>query len=283
MARNVDGDIECYLREICQYALLTTDEEQDLAKRIQDDQDPEARDHMIRSNLRLVVNIAKNYAASGLPLLDLIAEGNIGLMKAADRFRPNEGASFSTYASWWIKQAIRRAINTKVKNVRVPAYMADIVSKWRRVSNELTQGLERAATPAEIADAMRLNPEKVAIIQQAIGADSSSSLGRYAFSSARKSDDDEFGDVIEEIPARPTEEGMAEDLFGEEDAAKMDELLLCLQPREEKVLRLRYGLPSGEFMTLQRIGAELNLTRERVRQIETIALRKILRILGEEP
>jgi RNA polymerase primary sigma factor len=280
MANWVDGDIECYLREISRYQLLKPEEEQDLARRIARG-DMDARERMIRSNLRLVVNIAKNYVSSGLPLMDLIAEGNLGLMKAAERFRPDEGASFSTYASWWIKQAIRRAITTKVKNVRVPAYMADIVAKWRRVANELAQGLERSATADEVADAMRLNPEKIAIIQQALGADSSSRVGRRAYGGGR-GDEEEMGDFIEEIPARPGEDATVEDFFSGQEAEKVDLLLRCLSEREERIVRLRYGFGTGKYMTLQNIGKKLNLTRERVRQIEAQALRKMLKILGEE-
>lgn len=279
MADRLEGDIECYLREISQYRLLTSDEEKDLARRIAKG-DMAARERMVQCNLRLVVNIAKSYMACGLPLLDLIAEGNIGLMKAAERFRPDEGASFSTYGSWWIKQAIRRAINTKVKNVRVPAYMADIVSKWRRVSNELMQGLERSASPDEIASAMRLNPEKVAIIQQAIGADSSSSLGRRGYN--RNGDDDGY-DRMDDLPARDEDPWSVEALFDGEEAQKMECLLACLQAREQKVLRLRYGFGTDKYLTLQAIGKRLKLTRERVRQIESVALKKVLKVLGEEP
>jgi RNA polymerase primary sigma factor len=277
----VKDDIEAYLKEISQFPLLTSDEEKDLARRIAKG-DEEARDKMIRSNLRLVVNIAKGYYNSGLPLLDLIAEGNFGLMKAADRFRPDEGASFSTYASWWIKQAIRRAINSKVKNVRVPAYMADIVSRWRRVSKELAQGLERDATPAEIAEAMRLNPEKIAIIQQAIGADSSSSFGRRGFSNYRSNNDEFAQNIIDDLPAPSNHNTSVETLFGPEEEKKMDFLLQCLDPREERVLRYRYGFGTGQYLTLQAIGKKLKLTRERVRQIESVALRKALKIMGEE-
>ena len=280
MARSyVNDDIEAYLREISRFDLLSREEEKTLARRIAQG-DAEARDHMIRANLRLVVNIAKNYVNYGLPLMDLIAEGNLGLMKATERFRPDEGASLSTYASWWIKQAIRRAINTKLKNVRVPAYMADIVSRWRRVSNELSQGLERNATADEVAQAMRLKPEKVAIIQQALGADSSSNVGRRGYSTRKN--DDEYGAFIEDLPARGSASTPAENLFQEGEDEKMDLLLACLQPREEKILRLRYGFGTGQYLTLQAIGKKLDLTRERVRQIEGVALRKILMILEDE-
>ncbi len=277
----VDSDIECYLHEISQYELLDPREEQELARRIARG-DNEARERMIRSNLRLVVNIAKGYVSYGLPLLDLIAEGNLGLMKAAERFRPGERATFSTYASWWIKQSIRRAINMKLKNVRVPAYMADIVSRWRHVSNELAQGLERSATPEEVAAAMRLNPDKVEIIQKAIGADTSSSFGRRATGVMRRAAE-ENRSLVDDLPARSAKEAADYGFFTEEDERKLDRLFACLDSREEKVVRLRYGFGTGKYLTLQAIGKRLKLTRERVRQIEGNALRKILRILGEEP
>ncbi|MBN1257991.1 MAG: RNA polymerase sigma factor RpoD/SigA [Planctomycetes bacterium] len=280
MTKAVDGDIESYLRDISRFKLLTHDEEQDLAKRISKG-DMDARNIMIRSNLRLVVNIAKSYMHSGLPLLDIIAEGNIGLMKAAERFRPDEGASFSTYSSWWIKQAIRRAINTKVRNIRVPAYMANIISKWRKVSNELAQGLERHATPDEIAEVMRIKLDKVAIIQQALGADSSSSFTKRGYSKQQGSSKESYTDVIEHIPQKDKEIAV-DRLFNGEEEDKMSLLLKCLKPREEKVLQLRYAFGRREeYMTLQAIGKQMKLTRERVRQIEGQALRKILRVLGE--
>lgn len=281
MSRYINDDIEAYLKEISRFPLLTSQEEKDTARKIAKG-DAEAKDKMIRSNLRLVVNIAKNYVNYGLPLMDLIAEGNLGLMKATERFNPDEGTSFSTYSSWWIKQSMRRAINTKLKNVRVPAYMADIVSRWRKVSNQLSQDLERAATPDEVANAMMLKPEMIAIIQQAIGADSSSNFGRRAFS-GYKNDNDEYTDLIDEIPAKEQDNASPNALFDEEEQRKMELLLECLPAREQKVLRMRYGFGNeGNFLTLQAIGKKLKLTRERVRQIEGAALRKVLKILEDE-
>ncbi|MHC4870277.1 MAG: sigma-70 family RNA polymerase sigma factor [Planctomycetota bacterium] len=281
MSRYINDDIEAYLKEISRFPLLKSDEEKDLARKIAKG-DKEARDRMISSNLRLVVNIAKSYVNYGLPLMDLIAEGNIGLMKATERFNPEEGTSFSTYSSWWIKQSMRRAVNTKLKNVRVPAYMADIVSKWRKVSNRLSQDLERSATPDEVANEMMLKPEKIAIIQQAMGADSSSNFGRGAFK-GYKNDNDEYTELINEIPAKSTKSSSPDTLFDEEEQKKMELLLSCLQPREQKVLRLRYGFDSkGNFLTLQAIGKKLKLTRERVRQIEGAALGKVLKIIDDD-
>lgn len=281
MSRYINDDIEAYLKEISRFPLLKSHEEKDLARKIAKG-DKEARDRMISSNLRLVVNIAKSYVNYGLPLMDLIAEGNIGLMKATERFNPDEGTSFSTYSSWWIKQSMRRAVNTKLKNVRVPAYMADIVSKWRKVSNRLSQDLERSATADEVANEMMLKPEKIAIIQQAMGADSSSNFGRGAFK-GYKNDNDEYNDLINEIPAKNIKASSPDTLFDEEEREKMELLLSCLRPREQKVLRLRYGFDDkGNFLTLQAIGERLKLTRERVRQIEGVALSKVLKIIDED-
>ncbi len=164
-----DGDIEVYLQEIGKYRLLSEEEEISLSISLQAG-DKEAREKMIQANLRLVVSIAKCYNNRGLSLMDIIAEGNLGLLKAVERFNPESGRRFSTYASWWIKQTIRRALSSKVKNVRVPTYMAEMVSRWKRVSSELAQELQRAASPKEIAAEMSLNEEKAEAIQKAMGA-----------------------------------------------------------------------------------------------------------------
>ncbi len=278
MSRYISDDIEAYLKEISRFPLLTKEEEKEVASKVAAG-DKEAKDRMISSNLRLVVNISKKYVNYGLPLMDLIAEGNLGLMKAVDRFDVDGGASFSTYSSWWIKQSILRAVNTKLKNVRVPAYMSELVSKWRKVSSRLSQDLERTATSDEVAAEMMLKPEKIAIIRKAIGADSSSSFGRRAFSGFRN-DNDELVDIINEIPAKDTESSVSEMLFDGEEQDKMALLLGCLEMREQIVLKMRYGLDKGgELYTLQAIGKKLKLTRERVRQIERAALDKVLSII----
>lgn len=273
-----DADVENYLREISQFDLLTADEEKSLARRIRTG-DMDARETMIRSNLRLVVSIAKQFNNQGLPLLDLIAEGNLGLMKAVECFDPDEGTRFSTYGCWWIKQAIRRALKSKVKNVRVPAYMADMVNRWRRVSRELTQDLERTATPEEIAGAMALSPEKIALIQQAIEAGSSSSFG----AAGDYGEDGMNPNDVEEVLARAGVGVEPAALFANDEEKKLEILLDCLDEREQKILRLRYGIGgAGKFHTLQEIGKKVRLTRERVRQIEGQALRMLLSILDEE-
>lgn len=274
-----DSDVESYLHEISQFRLLTKEKEQKLAREIADG-NMDSREEMINANLRLVVAIAKKYANRGLPLLDLIAEGNIGLLKAVERFRAEEDKRFSTYASWWIKQAIRRALSAKVKNVRVPAYMVEMVSRWRRAANELSQELEREPTMEEIAAQLDLSDNKIEAIQKAIEASSSSAYGGGGNS------DDEDGEVygnIEEMLARAGKDYSPQATFTDNEEEKLELLLHCLGNRERKILRHRYGIGTSQILTLESIGQKLNkaLTRERVRQIETQALRELHRILEE--
>ena len=272
-----DTDIELYLREISVYPLLDEHQEKDLARRIAKG-DADAREEMIRSNLRLVVSIAKRYSNRGLPLLDLIAEGNIGLMKAVERFRAEEGHRFSTYASWWIKQAIRRALTAKGKNVRVPAYMVEIVTRWRRAANELSQQFKRAATPDEIAERMDLPADKIEVIRRAIGAGSSS-----AFGGGGSVDSDNPAGDIEEMLARAGKDYQSNHLFTDNEEEKLDLILSCLDARAEKIIRYRYGIGVNRVLTLEAIGNKLkpSITRERVRQIETQALKALLKVLDE--
>ncbi len=272
-----DGDIEQYLQEIGRFRLLTEEEEIALSRRILQG-DATAREEMIRCNLRLVVSIAKCYSNCGLVLLDVIAEGNLGLLKAVERYNPESGRRFSTYASWWIKQTIRRALSSKVKNVRVPTYMAEMVSRWKRVSSELAQELQRAATPEEIADEMSLNEERAGAVQKAIGAAHSSS-----FSSIGRGRDEE--DDLDELLAQAGKRYDAKDhQSSAHEEAKLEILMSCLEPREELVVRMRYGIGREEALTLDAIGDTFSppITRERVRQIETQALKTMIRILDEE-
>lgn len=272
-----DSDIEQYLQEIGQFRLLTEEEEVSLARRIATG-DAQAREEMIQCNLRLVVSIAKNYSNCGLILLDVIAEGNLGLLKAVERFNPESGRRFSTYASWWIKQTIRRALSSKVKNVRVPTYMAEMVSRWKRVSMELAQELNRTATPEEIADEMELNEERAGAVRKAIGAAHSSSI-----SSLGRGRDDE--DDLDELLAQAGKKYDANEHYSAADEeVKLEILMSCLEPREQMVVRMRYGIDRDEAQTLDAIGDTFTppITRERVRQIETQALRTMLRILDEE-
>ncbi len=272
-----DGDIEQYLQEIGRFPRLSEEEEIELSRRILEG-DVKAREEMIERNLRLVVSIAKTYSNCGLVLLDVIAEGNLGLLKAVERFNPESGRRFSTYASWWIKQTIRRALSSKVKNVRVPTYMAEMVSRWKKVSSELAQELNRAATPEESADERSLNEERAGAVQKAIGAAHSSSFA----SLSRGRDDD--GDLDELLAQAGKRYDARDHQAVDNDEAKLELLLSCLEAREKEVICMRYGIGREEALTLDAIGYTFTpaITRERVRQIETQALKTMLRILDEE-
>ena len=260
------NDIETYLTEISRFRLLTADEEKDLARRIRKG-DVEARDRMTRSNLRLVVSIAKNYVDRGLVLLDLIEEGNIGLMRAVERFDPDLGCKFSTYASWWIKQTIRRALINKVKSVRVPAYMVELITRWKRTAAGLSQKIGREPTPDEVASALGLTPQKLTIVLRAMGA--------HSFGASADSPD-----VVQDLPDKTAvPRGFMADFDIEEISKAMDAVL---SEREKLILRLRYGLEGGEPMTLESIGGRIGLTRERVRQIQAHALRRLFVFLTGE-
>lgn len=276
-----DSDIAIYLKEISEFKLLTGDEEKDLANRIANDE-AWAREELIRCNLRLVVSIAKKFTNRGLPLLDLVAEGNFGLMKAVDRFRAEEDKRFSTYASWWIKQAIRRALAAKVKNVRVPAYMVEIVNRWRKTSNELSQKYQRTPTPNEIATILDIPEDKIEVIMKAISAGSSSS-----FTGTRFTNDDDESSGMEDMMAMAAaarEEAQASSALNEEDEKKLETLLGCLDERSSQIVRHRYGIGVADTLTLEDIGEKVlhkSITRERVRQIESKALREMLKILQD--
>jgi RNA polymerase primary sigma factor len=273
-----DAEVELYLAEISKFKLLTMNEERELARRIAKG-DTEARDHMIRSNLRLVVSIAKNYQDRGMAFLDLIEEGNLGLLKAVGRFSPDQGCKFSTYASWWIKQTIRRALINKVKSVRVPAYMVEVLTRWKRTSARLAQQLGRDPTPDEIGKELKLSPSKIAIIRQALSASAPVGRGGDADSSF------DLEDILAGVPSR--EESGA--LPGEYDREALRSALdFALTERERHIIELRYGLSAendgedDEPCTLEEIGERIGLTRERVRQIETQALRKLQLFLQEK-
>ena len=267
MAAN-DAEVELYLSEISKYPLLTSDEERALARRIATG-DEEARHDMIRSNLRLVVSIAKNYNDRGMSLLDLIEEGNLGLLKAVTRFSPDEGCKFSTYATWWIKQTIRRALINKVKPVRVPAYMFEELSRWKKTASMLAQTLGRDATPEEIGKHLNLTPSKIAIVRKALSA--TAPMGR----SGDTENSLDLDDLLVGVPSHE-EATELDDYDREALRAAID---LGLTERERQVIELRYGMATGDepqsVQTLEQIGECIGLTRERVRQIENHALRKL--------
>ncbi|QDU70115.1 RNA polymerase sigma factor SigA [Planctomycetes bacterium Pla86] len=248
--------------------LLTAEEERELGTRIQSG-DLEAREHMIRANLRLVVSIAKMYSDRGLSLQDLIAEGNIGLMKAAEKFDPKAGCRFSTYGSWWIKQSIRRALSSTVQSVRVPGYMNEMISKWRNVSAELSYRLGRTPNISEVANELGIPEESWGVLRNTIHT---SALGPQVSLDALSI----HQEVVEDEKTAAPEDLIAHaDLLG-----RLADLLEFLDERESTILRLRYGLQDGaEPMTLKEIGKVVGLTRERVRQIERDVLGRLQRVI----
>jgi RNA polymerase primary sigma factor len=264
-ASNVNGDsLQLYLREIGQVKLLTPEEEIVLAKRIKRG-DKHAREHMIKANLRLVVKIARDYENLGLPLLDLINEGNIGLMKGVERFDPKKGAKLSTYASWWIKQAIKRALANQSKTIRLPVHVVDKVAHIRRAEMSLRETLDREPTDEEVASELGLDARRVRRYRQASKAPVSLD--------APLGDDDT--ERVAEVVADPNASLPSERLAYESDNALVQEILATLPPREREILALRFGLADGEERTLEQVGERFGVTRERIRQIQEEALKTI--------
>ena len=260
----IDDPVRMYLKEIGRVPLLTAEEEVALAKRMEQG-DEEAKKQLAEANLRLVVSIAKRYVGRGMLFLDLIQEGNLGLIKAVEKFDYGKGFKFSTYATWWIRQAITRAIADQARTIRIPVHMVETINKLIRVSRQLLQELGRDPTPEEIAAAMEIPVERVREIQKV--AQEPVSLE----TPIGEEEDSHLGDFIEDEEAPAPAEAASYILLKEQ----LESVLDTLTPREEKVLRLRFGLDDGRSRTLEEVGQEFGVTRERIRQIEAKALRKL--------
>lgn len=261
---NIDDPVRMYLREIGRIPLLSYDEELELAKKVLAG-DEAAKQKLAESNLRLVVSIAKKYVGRGMLFLDLIQEGNMGLIKAVEKFDYTKGYKFSTYATWWIRQAITRAIADQARTIRIPVHMVETINKLIRTSRHLLQQLGREPTPEEIAAEMEIPVEKVTEIQK-IAQDPVSLETPIG-----EEDDSHLGDFIQDDDSPAPQDVAAYTLLREQ----LEEVMKTLTPREAKVLKLRFGLEDGKSRTLEEVGKEFNVTRERIRQIEAKALRKL--------
>ena len=260
----LDDPVKMYLKDIGRVPLLSAEEEVELAKRMQEN-DEEARKRLSEANLRLVVSIAKRYVGRGMLFLDLIQEGNLGLMKAVEKFDYEKGFKFSTYATWWIRQSITRAIADQARTIRIPVHMVETINKLTRVQRVLLQELGREPTPAEIAEKMGVEETRVheilKIAQDPVSLETP--IG--------EEEDSHLGDFIEDEKTVTPSDSVATTMLKEQLFGVLD----TLTPREEKVLRLRYGIDDGKPRTLEEVGKEFNVTRERIRQIEAKALRKL--------
>ena len=265
--RQVQSDLQVYLREINRTPLLTAEEERELGWAIINDNCPEARDRMVRANLRLVVAIAKRYTNRGLPLNDLIEEGNIGLLRAVEGFDPAQGARFSTYASWWIKQAIKRALINANQPVHVPAYMVELIAKWKQASRKLESENGAPPTVEQLAEFMDLPVKKIRIIKRAVKA------MRAGAGEVRNEDGDLIG--MSELLADGRQRTPDDRALRGEELDLLRRLLESIDEREAKILRLRFGLDGQVALTLKQIADEIGISRERVRQIVDEALSRM--------
>ena len=266
-----DDSVKLYLREIGKIPLLTPEEEMELAQEIVSGSEKEkkkAKDKMAEANMRLVVSIAKRYSGRGLDFLDLIQEGNTGLLRAVEKFDPEKGFKFSTYATWWIRQAITRAIADQARTIRIPVHMVETINKVLRTQRRLTQELNREPLVEEVAKAMGMEPEKIEYVMK-IKQDIASldaSVGRDG-----EDEDSSLGDFIEDEERVSPEDAAANQLLKEQIAA----ILRGLTEREQKIIKMRFGIGGGKSHTLEEVGAEFSVTRERIRQIEAKALNKM--------
>ncbi len=270
-AENVDAfaddSVRLYLREIGKIPLLTAEEEAELAQRIVKG-DKKAKDKMVEANMRLVVSIAKRYGGRGLDFLDLIQEGNTGLLRAVDKFDPKKGFKFSTYATWWVRQAITRAIADQARTIRIPVHMVETINKVLRTTRKLTTELNREPTNEEIAKALDMEPEKIDYVMR-IKQD----IASLDASVGRDGDDEDsvLGDFVEDEERDSPEEAASNQILKEQ----LSEIIATLSDREQKIIRLRFGIGGGRPHTLEEVGAEFDVTRERIRQIEAKALSKL--------
>ena len=263
-----DSSLRVYLRDISRTELLTPEEEAELAERVGRG-DSEAREHMIRANLRLVVKIAQDYANNGLPLVDLIAEGNIGLMTAVDRFDPDRGAKFSTYSAWWINQSIKRALSNQSKTIRLPAHMVDKIARLRRISAMLTEELGRVPSDEELSEELGIPTQKISRLKRA------SQRPTSLDAPVNHGEGINFGEIIgDEKAVHPLEALEEKTLMGQ-----LGDLLEVLDEREQRIIDARYGLDGNKPLKLEEVGGEFGVTRERIRQLQAKALGKMRRAL----
>lgn len=265
-----DDSVRLYLREIGKIPLLKPNEELELAQKVKDG-DKKAKDKMAEANMRLVVSIAKRYSGRGLDFLDLIQEGNTGLLRAVEKFDPDKGFKFSTYATWWIRQAITRAIADQARTIRIPVHMVETINKLLRTQRRMTQELNREPTIEELAKVMEMDPDKVEYVMK-IKQDITS------LDASVRDDDDEsvLGDFVIDEEAENPEEAATGQLLKEQ----VKKILSTLTEREQKILNMRFGLDDGKSHTLEEVGQEFNVTRERIRQIEAKALSKLRKHKG---
>lgn len=270
-AENVDAfaddSVRMYLREIGKIPLLTPEEEADLAQRIVKG-DKKAKDKMVEANMRLVVSIAKRYGGRGLDFLDLIQEGNTGLLRAVEKFDPDKGFKFSTYATWWVRQAITRAIADQARTIRIPVHMVETINKVLRTTRKLTSELNREPTNEEIAKALDMEPDKIDYVMR-IKQD----IASLDASVGKEGDDEDsvLGDFVEDEERDSPEESASNQILKEQ----LSEIIATLTDREQKIIRLRFGIGGGRPHTLEEVGNEFDVTRERIRQIEAKALSKL--------